>query len=143
MYSIDQTVVEPKPPSATSIPSLLVSLQNEWDATMLEVFTLKQQYVTLRQELSNALYENDAAKRVIARLVKERDEARHALENFKGSSVSAEPSKKESEAMDLDEQPEKGGVPSKVAQAMDAKSAEYIYTFLLMPKENVLKEISS
>ena len=49
---------------------------------MLETYQLKQQYHQLRQELSNALYENDAAKRVIARLAKERDEARNNLANI-------------------------------------------------------------
>ena len=45
----------------------------------METFTLRQHVNQVRQELSNALYENDAAKRVIARLQKERDEARDAL----------------------------------------------------------------
>lgn len=94
---------------------------------MLEVFTLKQQYMTLRQELSNALYENDAAKRVIARLVKERDEARKTLEGFKGVSgakTNGHAAAASEEAMDVDENTAGQGVPSKVAQTMDAKSAE-------------------
>ncbi|KAG8991093.1 hypothetical protein FRB90_001467 [Tulasnella sp. 427] len=69
----------PRPPSATSIPSLLHTLQNEWDSLMLEFYTLNQQHQATRQELSNALYQQDAATRVIARLIKERDAARDAL----------------------------------------------------------------
>lgn len=72
-------IVRPRPPTLTSIPSLLSVFQNEWDALALETFTLRQNLTQTRQELSSALYENDAARRVIARLSRERDEARDAL----------------------------------------------------------------
>lgn len=52
------------------------TLQNEWDALVLEQFSLKQQYNSVRQELSHSLYQYDAAQRVAARLLKERDAAR-------------------------------------------------------------------
>jgi len=59
---------------------MLSLLQNEWDGLMLELHSLKTQLETTRQELGHALYQHDAACRVIARLIKERDDARYAEE---------------------------------------------------------------
>jgi len=68
---------------ANSLPGLLQSFQNEWDSLLVESFELKKQLDTLRQELSHAMYQNDAACRVIARLQKERDGSRKELETLR------------------------------------------------------------
>lgn len=79
-----EAVARPRPPTATSMPALLAAFQQEWDATALEVFELRRQLQQTRQELSAALYQNDAACRVITRLSKERDDARSALASVAG-----------------------------------------------------------
>jgi len=110
-------VVKPRPPAATSIPGMLQLFQNEWDALMLESFTLKQQLDSVRQELAHSLYQHDAACRVIARLIKERDEARNALSNFQGASQTSAQS---ADSMEVDS----GVIPEEVRATIDKKSAE-------------------
>ncbi|KAF1943724.1 ubiquitin-protein ligase E4 [Clathrospora elynae] len=95
-------VVTPRAPNLTSIPALLSTFQNEWDAIVLEAHTLKQQLAQTRQELSTALYQNDAAIRVIARLQAERDQARDALSNVTISGGGA--SNGDGDAMQVDGQ---------------------------------------
>ena len=57
-------------------------LAHSWTCqAVLETFELKKQLEQTRQELAQSLYQQDASCRVIARLIKERDEARSALAN--------------------------------------------------------------
>ena len=74
--------VRPRSAASASVPGLLASLQNEWDDLALETFSLKQSLDSTRRDLSQALYQHDAACRVIARLMRERDEARALLQEL-------------------------------------------------------------
>lgn len=115
--------VKPRPASASSIPGILKMFQDEWDALMLETHTLKTNLDTARQELVKTLYQHDAACRVIARLVTERDEARHMLTQFQGQQATqaATPAAATDGGMDVDEP---GGFPAEVDAAMEAKFQE-------------------
>ncbi|TFY80184.1 hypothetical protein EWM64_g3824 [Hericium alpestre] len=99
----------PRPPTHSSIPALLTALQNEWDALTLETFTLKQQYNSTRQELSYALYSQDAATRVVARLMRERDAAREALANVQAS-MGVEPAAAGAGDVEMAEEPSAQGI---------------------------------
>ncbi|KAI8886102.1 WD40 repeat-like protein [Backusella circina FSU 941] len=117
--------VKPRPPKLSSVPSLLSALQNEWDSVMLESFTLKQQYQQVRQELSHALYQNDAATRVIARLKKERDASREALANVQahlGTAAPAPAAEPTSEAMETDESALPEDAVNKITETSQALS---------------------
>lgn len=109
---------KPRPTNATSIPGMLALFQNEWDALMLETFTLKQHLDTVRKELSNALYQHDAACRVIARLIKERDGARSALAHANANTDASQTGS--SDAMEVEAQ----GIPAESLTEMTEKSAE-------------------
>jgi pre-mRNA-processing factor 19 len=110
-------IVTPRPPTLTSIPSLLSTFQNEWDSLALESFTIRQQLNQTRQELATALYQHDAAVRVIARLTKERDEARDALSKVTvGAGASGN-----GDAMQIDSQ----GLPEDLAAKIDATQEKY------------------
>jgi pre-mRNA-processing factor 19 len=75
----------PPRPQATSLPNLLHLLQKEYDALVLELFDTRKALEDTRRELSQALYQNDAAVRVVARLAQERDAAKQELERWNAS----------------------------------------------------------
>lgn len=65
------TVVEPTVPPDVAVPSVLRHLQKEWDRSMLEMHQVKTKLNETRKELATALYNLDAAHRVIADLRKQ------------------------------------------------------------------------
>ncbi|KAJ3332616.1 hypothetical protein HDU76_013658 [Blyttiomyces sp. JEL0837] len=130
---MNSKIVKPRPPTVNSVPALLSLLQNEWDSVMLETYQLKQQHYHLKQELSNALYENDAAKRVIARLARERDQARENLAAITAAAATAVAVPAPAAggdtgagAMEVDEPaaPALVGVNEEIAKKMDEVAAE-------------------
>lgn len=112
-------IVRPRPPTLTSIPSLLGVFQEEWDALALETYTLKQNLAQTRQELSTALYQHDAAVRVIARLARERDEAREALSKV---SIGSRPAPTNGDAMQVDST----GLPDDLIAKVDETKAKWV-----------------
>ena len=132
-------IVRPRPPTLTSIPSLLSVFQEEWDALALEAYTLRESLVKTRQELSTALYQHDAAVRVIARLTKERDEAREALSKIEIGVASAPAN---GEAMQVDSTPLPDSVIAKI-DATQTKLVWRIHTYELLLTFRQVIEIST
>ncbi|KAK8865963.1 hypothetical protein IAR55_001112 [Kwoniella newhampshirensis] len=117
------STIPPRPANQTSIPALLTALQSEYDAIMLESLEIKKAFQSSRQELANALYREDAATRVIARLMKERDEARQALSSIQSTIGFQPPAATEAPAEDVEMAPE-GALPAEVeAQIMETNQA--------------------
>ncbi|EJT97977.1 WD40 repeat-like protein [Dacryopinax primogenitus] len=114
----------PRPPALTSVPALLHTLQSEWDSLMLETASLRQQYIATRQELAHALYQSDAATRVVARLVRERDEAREALANVRAATGMAVPAPAEAaEDVEMSATAEPEALPEDIQQVIDSTHA--------------------
>ncbi|KAI5474900.1 pre-mRNA-processing factor 19 [Pseudohyphozyma bogoriensis] len=116
----------PRPPTFTSVPALLHVLQGEWDSVMLECLELRKQGAELRQELSHALYKEDAAMRVLARITRERDEARSALASVKatlGAGFSAEPSAGGDVEMEVEAEAAAGGLTGDAKSRVEATVA--------------------
>jgi pre-mRNA-processing factor 19 len=76
-------VKKPRSIKTTSVPGMFDDLQSEWDSLILETYTNKKQLDIAKQELSHALYRHDAALRVIANLVKERDSIRDEILSYR------------------------------------------------------------
>mmetsp|Transcript_19552 Transcript_19552/g.36125 ORF Transcript_19552/g.36125 Transcript_19552/m.36125 type:complete len:514 (+) Transcript_19552:638-2179(+) len=83
-------IAPPRAPDGNSFPAVLNTLQNEWDSILLEQIQLRKELQETRKDLATALYEREAASAVIARLLKENDELKAALESGSGVKVKTE-----------------------------------------------------
>ncbi|OWT36428.1 pre-mRNA-processing factor 19 [Cryptococcus neoformans Bt1] len=118
------STIPPRPANQTSIPALLTALQSEYDSIMLESLEIKKAFQSSRQELANALYREDAATRVIARLMKERDEARQALSSIQSTIGFQPPAAAEEPATADVEMAQEGALPAEVeAKVMETNQA--------------------
>ncbi|KAF8971451.1 WD40-repeat-containing domain protein [Flammula alnicola] len=108
----------PRPPTHASVPALLHSLQNEWDAIVLGTYNAEQKLNATRQELSYALYELDAARRVVARVIRERDAAREALANIQAS-MGVAPSAPAEDVEMAEEGGVEAGLPANITAQID------------------------
>ncbi|XP_006454710.1 hypothetical protein AGABI2DRAFT_215127 [Agaricus bisporus var. bisporus H97] len=113
----------PRPPTQSSVPALLHTLQNEYDAIVLETFSIRQKYNSVRQELSYALYAQDAATRVVARLIRERDAAREALANIQASMGITPSAGAENGDVEMVEGESAEGLPAPVVAKIDETHA--------------------
>eukprot|EP00960_Hanusia_phi_P048215 758821-Hanusia_phi.AAC.3 len=115
--------LRPKPPSSTSLPSMIEMMQNEWDSQAVETHLLRKELDKVRAELSHTLYQHDAACRVIAKVLKERDQALkerdEAVAAMKAGRVAAPAGAAES--MDVDSGPT---ISEEIKERMTEKSAE-------------------
>jgi pre-mRNA-processing factor 19 len=89
--SLDAPLVVPPRPQSGSISHTLQQLQQDYDAVVLELFDTRKLLTETRQELALALYENDAAVRVVARLAAERDQAWSAVHTLKSTATQDAP----------------------------------------------------
>lgn len=87
--SKNRTNMPPPPSSVSSFSGTLQQISKEYDAVLLELFDTRKALQETRRELSQALYQNDAAIRVIARLSMERDSARQETQQFQAAAATA------------------------------------------------------
>lgn len=124
-----QNVIPPRPPGVTTMPSLLGLVGKEYESLVLELFDTRKALEETRQELSHALYQNDAAVRVVARLSMERDEARQELQQWKSSGGGAvEATTTTTEATENAEPPSKRAKTTTESQESSGIPAEDLET---------------
>lgn len=74
--AVDPTV---PPLPQTLIPLLLLAFQTQWNATVLEMYSLRRQLADTRKQLSEQLYKNELYKRLCVEAMNRRDELEQAV----------------------------------------------------------------
>ena len=101
---------------------MIEMMQNEWDSQAVETHLLRKELDKVRAELSHTLYQHDAACRVIAKVLKERDEALkerdEAIAALKAGRVAVPAA---AESMEVDSGPT---ISEAIKERMTEKSAE-------------------
>ncbi|SCU93424.1 LADA_0G03026g1_1 [Lachancea dasiensis] len=92
-YAMSNAVNSSTLKSNYSIPNLLSSLQDEWDAVMLENFQLRQQLEALKVELSTSMYQREAAMNVATRATLECESLKKELSVLTQNLAPAQPEK--------------------------------------------------
>ena len=80
--------MRPRTVPSCDLPSMLNQFQNEWDALVKESFSTRAALQHAKEQLAHALYQYEAACRVIARLTRERDDALQTAETATKTAVS-------------------------------------------------------
>lgn len=119
----------PPPSTVSSFSGTLQQLAKEYDSVVLELFDTRKALQETRRELSQALYQNDAAIRVLARVSMERDAARQEAQQFQAAAAessattngSGAPSKKKPRLDDTADLPLSNDIPSNDLDTMLAE----------------------
>jgi len=128
--------IGPKATSRASIPGVLEQLHDEWDAQMTEMYEVRTALDQAQRELASAMYQMDAANRVIARLTVERDEARERLSTMSYGSAANLNSNNNTKKRGSDDgdgnggdadafaKKAKSGIPAKAIEVIEEKMTE-------------------
>ena len=131
-----------KAEGTASVPGLLSMLQSEWDATALEMYGLRKTLHETRQELSHSLYQLDAATRVVARVVRERDEYRKLAEEGGGvrgaSAAPAAPAAAAGKTGTTPASPSDAGAPPKTKKAKTSSLPEQVSEDMLTTSKELM-----
>lgn len=104
-------------PQAMTIPAIIKSLRDEWDATVIENAKMAKDVTLNAEEVAEKLYHHDAACRIIARLTAQMAETRANLAHFqRETSQAAE--HPQSAHVEIAEEPEEKGITDAIMERL-------------------------